>query len=610
MAITIGLDFGTHQTKICIENSDDPLHKTYEFYDWGDGVFALPSVIQINKDRTICYGNIDINNALVGRKKKNFDCPEKLVLPVEPEKPVLKEIEALVLPPMPVYKYVTEYGLKFKIPYLDLYGIGKPIPYKSKPKNSLKVWKSKCKKIQQEYQQKLTEWKRFGTALGLPKPMPPTLPPKPRGSKNSSGEKNKLEEINPNMIATKKQIAEFEKWKLECEQLRLAHEKVLALNNDRLNGFNRRHKLWVEECNRLKHSHEIRTKLYLDSLVEYPMIFRYFKQAVFSEYKWNYQFNPKDLVVLYLAYIIFNLEKRFGDNFAIQMGIPASENTFKRLKSYASGLLIQAIRLVEDVFENDFDKFLKTPYNELLELIPIFEYSEALKFQYGIMVLPEAYASLRSVTANGRIPRGMSVMLDIGGGTTDLSFFVIEDNGEPHVYHFESISKGLNYFLEYGNNVASDFSLKRELEDLSSISFTKVYGEYKTLVDKHVGNLTNFLHTDTISRGFNKHAFTDAIHNRPVIYTGGGCYDKRIRRSVLNFTDVIYIDKNILRIPNVIDENLVTVPYSIVATSFGLSMAITSDDIQVSKKEELFAKYTKEDDSYWDAHHEHGMYED
>ena len=27
MAITVGLDFGTHQTKICIENSDTPLHR-------------------------------------------------------------------------------------------------------------------------------------------------------------------------------------------------------------------------------------------------------------------------------------------------------------------------------------------------------------------------------------------------------------------------------------------------------------------------------------------------------------------------------------------------------------------------------------------------------
>lgn len=53
MAITIGLDFGTHQTKICIENSDSPLHKTYEFFEWDKGVYAFPSIIQINKDHTL-----------------------------------------------------------------------------------------------------------------------------------------------------------------------------------------------------------------------------------------------------------------------------------------------------------------------------------------------------------------------------------------------------------------------------------------------------------------------------------------------------------------------------------------------------------------------------
>ena len=62
MAITVGLDFGTHQTKICIENSDSPLHKTYEFYEWEEGVYAFPSIIQINKDHTLRYGNIDLNN--------------------------------------------------------------------------------------------------------------------------------------------------------------------------------------------------------------------------------------------------------------------------------------------------------------------------------------------------------------------------------------------------------------------------------------------------------------------------------------------------------------------------------------------------------------------
>ncbi len=61
MSITVGLDFGTHQTKICIENSDDPNHVTYEFYEWEPGMFALPSIIQINNDHTVSYGKIDLD---------------------------------------------------------------------------------------------------------------------------------------------------------------------------------------------------------------------------------------------------------------------------------------------------------------------------------------------------------------------------------------------------------------------------------------------------------------------------------------------------------------------------------------------------------------------
>lgn len=609
MAITIGLDFGTHQTKVCIENSDDPNHKTYEFLDWGDHNFVLPSVIQINKDKTLRYGEISIEDAHEGRKKKHLDNPGALKLPDEPIKPILEEIEEPVLPSMPVYEYVIEHGLKFKFPLSDLYGIGRPLPRQNKPRNELKAWKKKCKKLNQQYQDRLWKWQKFGNSMGIPKPIKPTLPPKPDPA-IANAENVELEDINPAMIATKEQIVEFNLWKKQCEQIRAAYNKVIARNNYKMSLYNKEYKLWIEKCKHLKRSHEVRTKNFIDSLVEYPFIYRYFKQATFSSYDWGYQIEAKDLSVLYLAFIIFKLEERFGNNFAIQMGIPASEKTFNRLKSYASGLLIQAIRLVEEIFENNFDRFLATPYDELLALIPTFEYSEDLKYQYGIMVLPEAYASLRSVTANGRIPRGMSLMLDIGGGTTDISFFVIEDNGEPHVYHFESIPKGLNYFLEYGETNITDFSVKKELEELSYTTFSTAYNAYKSLIDRIVSSLTTFLHDDTISRGFSKHSFTDAIRNRPVIYTGGGCYDSRMRKPVLDFTDVIHLNKSILRIPNVVKEHLVNIPYSIMATSFGLSISLASDDIQVSKKEELFAKYAKEDKDRWDAHREHGMYED
>lgn len=187
MAITVGLDFGTHQTKICIENSDDPNHKTYEFWDWGSNDFVLPSVIQINKNRTLAYGKIDMDSVLVGKKKKHLESPKPLVLPVEPIKPVMETLEEPILPPMPVLELTTEKGLIVKIPLENLYGIGKALPKSSNPKNLIKEWRKNCHKIEQENKQKLNLWNKFGKALGLPKPIRAELPPKPELPKTSIG---------------------------------------------------------------------------------------------------------------------------------------------------------------------------------------------------------------------------------------------------------------------------------------------------------------------------------------------------------------------------------------------------------------------------------------
>ena len=68
MSITIGLDFGTHQTKICIEDSTNKNQKTYEFFEFFDNgkkSFFLPSVVQINSNGTLSYGTVDENNCKI-----------------------------------------------------------------------------------------------------------------------------------------------------------------------------------------------------------------------------------------------------------------------------------------------------------------------------------------------------------------------------------------------------------------------------------------------------------------------------------------------------------------------------------------------------------------
>ncbi len=611
MAITIGLDFGTHQTKICIENSDSPLHKTYEFYEWDKGVYAFPSIIQINKDHTIRYGSIDLDTCLVARKKKIVTNPGELNLPPRPTEPNIPVVEEPKLPAQPVYTFVTDGGLSMSVPYKDLYGIGRYLKSKGEV-DPIKKWRCKCRKLETKYNKEKKSWLLRGKKYGYPCPKEPIYPPKPdliviKRSDNES--------VNPNLVATETQKKEYQDWLNQCASIikqynRSVEQRDWIISQNKKNIIN-----WENECERISRNHAIQKKLYEESLVEYPMVYRYFKQATFSAYVWDYEIKAQDLTVLYLANIIFRLEERFGTDFSIQMGIPASKATFSRLKPFASGYLIQAIRLVEDVFQNNYEKFLATPFEELLSLIPKYEYSADLKMQYGLIILPEAYAALRSLTANSRIPRGMSIMLDMGGGTTDISFFVIEDNGEPHIYHFESIAKGLNFFLEYEDRLnfrTIDFSKKKELEDVSSDVFNSAFKEFKGNIDTVIKNLTDFLHQDTISRGFMKSAFKDAVQNRPAIYTGGGCYDNRMRKSILDFSDVKYIDKKILGIPNIIEENRVTIPYSLMATAFGLSIQRLDDEIEVSKKEDLFAKYTNLNEQYsrWDAHREHGMYED
>lgn len=601
MAITIGLDFGTHQTKICIENSDTPTHKTYEFYDWGGGKFALPSIIQINADHTLRYGSVDMSDCLIGQKKKIVEKPEDFQLPSRPKSPEQAMPGEPILPPEPTITLISDNGIKITMSLSKIVGINHS--YSKHEKSQLiEVWEKKCKKLKEEYRNHLRDWIKMGQdKQGKPMPVAPVLPPKP--------------EFNSPVIgATQKQQNEYHKWCKTCNELRNSHKKALEKYYSDMANYKKWLADWERECARAKRIYEIKIREYQKSLIKYPLIYRYFKQATFSSYSWDYEIRPEVLTVLYLSYVIFKLEERFGTNFSIQMGIPASESSFKKLKKFAVGYLIQAYRLVEDVFQNDFEKFLATPYEELLKLIPPFEYSDDLKEQYGIIVLPEAYASLRSLTANSRIPNGMSIMLDIGGGTTDISFFVINDKKEPQIYHFVSVPKGLNFFLEYEETKKSsskDFSVKRELEDLPQEVFESAYHDFKKNIDGIIKKLTNFLHQDTILRGFQKNAFREAISNRPAIYTGGGCYDIRMREPILDFTDVKYIDKSILAIPNVVFEDTINVPYSILATAFGLSIQRLDDDIIVSKKEDLFAPYNlREQNNGWDAHREHGMYED
>lgn len=588
MAITVGLDFGTHQTKICIENSHDIHHKTYEFWKWEDGSYALPSIIQINQDHTLTYGYVEIQNALIAPLMKRVDEPEEPKICAAPIPPSLEEPKEPVPLTMPIHVFKDESGHTISIPYNELYGI-KPFPINEKSKMLLEKWKETCDKIKKKYKKQMKKYKSSSKNNYLPqRPKLPIRPPL----------KYDKENIPKDYIATESQIKEYKQWQEENKCLK---EQYVVANANYIkvqDSYKKQYNKWLNQKELLlKKYADARTK-YEDSLVEYPQVYRYFKQATFSSRPWDYELNYEVLSILYLANIIFKLEQRFGTEFSIQMGIPVGESRYKELKKRATGILIQAYRLVEEVFKNDYDRFKKTTIEELLKLIPPFEFSDILKIEYGIMIIPEAYSALMAVTENKRISNGMSILLDVGGGTTDISFFVLDKLGKPHIYFYESISKGLNFFLEYRDN-SIDLTRKKELEELNPEDFNSALKYYIENITRVINSLIKTLHADTIMRGFPKNAFIDALENRPIIYTGGGCYDKRLRNKISYFNDKYYLDKNILGLKNIIAESEINIPYSLLATSYGLSISIADDNIKISSLEDLFANiYISDENQY------------
>jgi hypothetical protein len=303
------------------------------------------------------------------------------------------------------------------------------------------------------------------------------------------------------------------------------------------------------------------------------MIYRYFKQSTFSDYKWNCKLSSSYLSVWYLSFIIFHLEEKYGQNFAIQMGIPTGSDNFDAKKRKAVSLLLTAYHLVEEVFQNDLERFLSTPIQELEKLTTFIPYSDDKKSEYSILVFPEAYAGLKSLTNQKKIESGMSLMVDIGGGTTDITFFTIE-NESPKIYDYSSIPYGINYIAETAlPNLHDKFDVNTDLNSIDSNQLnTAIKQYYLNLVDA-CDSLVKKLRRSFERTGFPINRLNDALKNRIIIYSGGGSTYKYLRRELLTFSDVKHVSNKIWEGMTIDEINEYVALCPILSTSLGLAIS-------------------------------------
>lgn len=317
-------------------------------------------------------------------------------------------------------------------------------------------------------------------------------------------------------------------------------------------------------------------------------VIRYFKQSTFFPNSSSMsQVNAMFFSTWFLSYVLFDLEEKYGKDFTIQMGAPTDSSHINQAKVIATRIIASAYRLVEEVFVNNKKKFLETSMKELVHLTKIVPYSQEIKDEYGLLVFPEAYACLKPLISQGKLSAGMSLMIDIGGGTTDISFFTIENN-KPQVYDFYSINKGLN-FLTGANernhtgtvvNVidASEINQGRrniyidEVNRICEVLRAKLLKEFKQQTDLNVRKLLN------------------ALKNRPLVYCGGGSTFKTLRVNYGGYQEKRQIShkewnvKSIKDIDEIIDEDLCP----ILSTAYGLAISTENDNIIMKPFRDIF----------------------
>ena len=327
-------------------------------------------------------------------------------------------------------------------------------------------------------------------------------------------------------------------------------------------------------------------------------VIKYFKQAAFRSVSPNKKMSQEQAYyysIWYISYILFDLEEIFGQNFTIQMGAPTDSIHINLVKQIATRIIASSYKLVEEVFENNKKKFLETDIKTLKELTEVVAYSDDIKEEYGLLVFPEAYACLLPLISQKKIATGMNLMIDIGGGTTDISFFTIENEGKnangrpkPQVYDFYSINKGLNYLTcaEDKDETILNSNVKDETEiDKERRKF------FIEEIKRICNNIQNKLASEfKLQTTLNTGRLFEALKNRPLVYCGGGSTFTALRVGYAGFVDKKQISEkewDVKSIPQ-FSEIKSKALFPILSTSYGLAISAENDDIKPKPFKDIF----------------------
>ncbi len=350
-------------------------------------------------------------------------------------------------------------------------------------------------------------------------------------------------------------------------------------------------------------------------------IFRYFKQATFNPKgsEWNETIDAPTVSVWYLTYIILYFYDRLGKFFNINIGIPTDSISFEEKEKIAVGLIVAAYHLAEDVYNKSMEAFLNATYQELLNRTNTkieIDTKKMCKF-YGIKVFPEAYACLRPLLLNNRLTT-LNMMIDIGGGTTDISLFSvvkIRRNGKEdkilRIYYYTSVNLGLNNLYKEAVQMEKGYYTNDDALNGNDVN------RYNKEIDRKLSSfMSEFESAFTwAAQGmFSLNDIDTAIRDKQTVYVGGGSVFDSLRNKREHFTDVRLMSTKDWKVNLIKKFKEMDSLCPILSTAYGLAISSDDDNIETDnnlnslfdgirqaafyKKEELKQKRNSQQSSF------------
>lgn len=518
MATRIGLDFGTHQTKICIVDKSDKRNLSYRFFHFTDLIGeqhrVLPSVVQLNKDDTLSYGYVDSSKA----KLTEFVQQTVMQCPTEPNYYQYRKFPTIQEPAKPVEEAV---------------GVVKKV---FKDFASLALAVANTKKYKEQTKNKAAEKARYEVAMVE--------------YRLAIDEQNRVKQKDKEEV-DKKNAALRQKYETELEQ------------------YNK----WLEEQKELEKQ-------------RMPIQYRNFKQLVFSSgIGWDHQeVEPMIVSIWYLCYVFFLLDEAYGTgSLVVSMGTSSGPQTWERNKRRATEIILTVYDLIDNVFKHDKKAFLSATIDELLKVTHIVPFSEKAKEDNAIFVFPEAIANIQPLAQRRAFTTGLNMLVDIGGGTVDISLFSTGKGTEPSVYDYASFPNGVNSIDMFGKDQHYDAVKKCVLK------FSKKISDYAR------------------GLGVPEHEALKITQNRTILFTGGGSGRSDLCKPYAGFNDVIRFSQRFRDLVPSSNIEAVNDELHVLSVSLGLAMAMLDDSsVPLQTYEVLFstvaAAYAKrkalEDDKY------------